>query len=979
MAVDIIDNLRLGTDLPLDSRYVVDSIYDVSMYWYDGMQVFQTDNNTLQWYDGSIWNTVTDASTIQEFINSIDSSIIELYQITNNLESSIGDLDILTQLHESSLGDLTQWNISQDASIDNLRGRLDIVDGSIVDLTQWNISQDASIDNLRGRLDIVDGSIVYLTDWNTSQDASIVRVDASLNALWSWNEAQDASIEALQAKDASIDASLNALWNWNETQDASIDNLRDRLDIVDGSITYLTEWNISQDASITELQNWNEIQDVSIEFATKVASFGTGTGLVSGGAVTINSGDNTTFDISAGTLFFIDQYTDPENPVIEEIIYPGAIGITPTYLNTHQATYISLDRDGSIIQTTNKLTPRDRREFIHLAIAIHNNFTNIGSIQQDTISATDILHATYDLFDTLSMVKFDDGNKLYPITASLSFRKTAGTIFKRGSDYANDIQNPNFKIIPEANPAEFYYRTVDGSTDSTARTEVILDEYEITNGIDSSIVKITDPTKASVQRVHLMQSGKILIQRGQAVYDTVEQAVSQFLDEDFQTEFNISNDGLLIGCIAAIQACPDLSNRSKATFVSVDRYGSILGATNAGFYSLVNRVNVRSIEDLPCPSSGIIYLQNSFTYNINGNIHLGSNILSLGANVVIQGENPSNDIIIGNTPNAVFNGIDKSALFEFVGLMNIGDGSIFDLAGGPTSQLAVQNCYILGQPNLGAISGYGFLLLETVFIPNMGSGLVIGGGDSSVNAADVFINQLLVREPTTSALTMITIDEGYFHTFKIWDSNVFLANGNTFLYADPSITSYELDTFHTGLLFGNEFTIIQDASILSGVSKRDDEWIVKNNRGIADSAVLGFVEFIDNATATTIGNTATYYKAAGTNSGNTQGERMDVATNNRIQYTGLVTPTIAGRLLISGSVYVANNNQSILVAVFKNGTTKIGENAVFLPRSGEPTGFAVNLVDDITSGDYYEVFVRNLTAANNITVEFMQFRISGEL
>jgi len=47
MAVNIIDNLLLGSDLPLDARYRVDSIYDVSLYWYDGMQMWEPSTNRL--------------------------------------------------------------------------------------------------------------------------------------------------------------------------------------------------------------------------------------------------------------------------------------------------------------------------------------------------------------------------------------------------------------------------------------------------------------------------------------------------------------------------------------------------------------------------------------------------------------------------------------------------------------------------------------------------------------------------------------------------------------------------------------------------------------------------------------------------------------------------------------------------------------------------------------------------------------------
>lgn len=51
--VEIIDSFKLQTDKPLDERYVVNSYYDVSSYWFNGMQVYQQSNNQLYVYDAS--------------------------------------------------------------------------------------------------------------------------------------------------------------------------------------------------------------------------------------------------------------------------------------------------------------------------------------------------------------------------------------------------------------------------------------------------------------------------------------------------------------------------------------------------------------------------------------------------------------------------------------------------------------------------------------------------------------------------------------------------------------------------------------------------------------------------------------------------------------------------------------------------------------------------------------------------------------
>jgi hypothetical protein len=69
MPIDIIDSLRLGADIPIDVRYQANTYFDVSMYWYPGMQVFQYTDKMIWWYDGSIWQTM---QSISPFFDVID-------------------------------------------------------------------------------------------------------------------------------------------------------------------------------------------------------------------------------------------------------------------------------------------------------------------------------------------------------------------------------------------------------------------------------------------------------------------------------------------------------------------------------------------------------------------------------------------------------------------------------------------------------------------------------------------------------------------------------------------------------------------------------------------------------------------------------------------------------------------------------------------------------------------------------------------
>lgn len=229
---------------------------------------------------------------------------------------------------DASIEFLTDWNISQDVSIDDIRGDVSTLSSSVVQLsnsliivqsdvsslTIWNQIQDGSIIALEGQIAPLEASIIridssidalfstalalessinYNTQVNITQDASIIRIDtilqvydASIGDLYNWQTTQDASIEelrtAITAIDSSlgdIDGSLAEIYNILTIIDSSITEINDRLDTVDASIIDIQDWNLVQDASIEiledradttdasiiDLQDWNETQDASIE------------------------------------------------------------------------------------------------------------------------------------------------------------------------------------------------------------------------------------------------------------------------------------------------------------------------------------------------------------------------------------------------------------------------------------------------------------------------------------------------------------------------------------------------------------------------------------------------------------------------------------------------------------------------------------------------------------------------------------------
>ncbi len=234
MAIFIVDQFSLNTDLPLDIRYVPagGTYFDVSAYWYPGMQVYQTSDQKIWYADNSLnWHMVGQGA---------DASLNALYQLFNDLSTyvyqQIPAINASIATINSSINNIY-------VNIQTINASIATLDSSVKDLYQWQISQDASIVALRNTDISQDASIIALRNTDISQDASIVilrntdiSLDASIQLLNAWQLSQDASIALLRAKDASLDASINYLYQWNTNQDTSINGIWSELGEINASL-----------------------------------------------------------------------------------------------------------------------------------------------------------------------------------------------------------------------------------------------------------------------------------------------------------------------------------------------------------------------------------------------------------------------------------------------------------------------------------------------------------------------------------------------------------------------------------------------------------------------------------------------------------------------------------------------------------------------------------------------------------------------
>lgn len=294
------------------------------------------------------------------------------------------------------------------------------------------------------------------------------------------------------------------------------------------------------------------------------------TGHVSGLLLKINA-DDTLFDIESG-YYKITIYSDLVNPPVTCIEYAGIEGVAPEFLLTHNASYIALDINGNVVQSSTPFTPTQRRSLDTVGAAIHSNNVNINVVNQikaPVVASTNQLHDLIKAIGSLNL----NGNLYSNNGVDLKIDRTAGIIWGLGIN-ADDYTNPHSLALAEDIALTCRYRLQNGT--EYANTQYVdPDNYD--NG---GVLTAVGINKFTIQHINMFQSGITRIQYGQTIYNTIESARAAVSTESFITEGNISDNAIFRSYLILRQGEINLDTaitNGTAEFVPVDKFGGAVG------------------------------------------------------------------------------------------------------------------------------------------------------------------------------------------------------------------------------------------------------------------------------------------------------------------------------------------------------------------------------------------------------------------
>lgn len=367
---------------------------------------------------------------------------------------------------------------------------------------------------------------------------------------------------------------------------------------------------------ITTVQSGVNKKITGINFKNEINA-NIGTGLLYGGEITINGGDNSKFDIETGSARFVDN-TDPENPTSTTIEWNTQTAVTITGIATQNLTFVSVNVSGTFVQSPITLTTDQFRTNIYLGVIEHANKVSISNIGAFTQWIGDILPHIHDITTSFGSRIAIIGNVYSANGTNLNINKTEGTMYGLGLNFYNDPENPNILSCPATIAGNFFLSYRDTPFAQTTFTDIIpVTQYD-PNG-DGTLVDIPDGYYVT-HRIQFEPSTCLAsVQYAQHAYDSMKKAVDSSQFEEYEVIPQLSE--LPLRSILVVQKdATDLSDIDESKFIVMGRFGEIDRKSIPNYSTFAENIEI---------IDGMSYQQPSITYVNDGGI-LYADVESVG-------------------------------------------------------------------------------------------------------------------------------------------------------------------------------------------------------------------------------------------------------------------------------------------------------------------------------------------------------------
>ncbi len=363
-------------------------------------------------------------------------------------------------------------------------------------------------------------------------------------------------------------------------------------------------------------------------------------GVLTGGLVTINGGDNTTFDVAAGVAIVVD-WTTPSAPV-RTIVNFGPFTAESIPDINQGFTTILVDAAGALIKNSGVLeTPQQRRIAAPLQGVQHQGPT-IEFVSTDRTPAFDVIQALIDYVFGLGPI--NAGNLYEAAASNLTLAKTSGTTTIPFLNQTVDAQDPTRKsnpVVPSAALVPYEFRDFPtGFQFDLTQTTVDPDRWDDGSGTRATVQN----NKWTVQRcLFAGRTDLIGLIYGQAEYNSAAEAEAAIFTENPVINPGATATTVFTTALVIKKGATDLSNPADAIFIEINT--ATTGGTGGGpatWLSLLDTTTASYVglagfsTQVTAGESGLELVENPTAHNTSTAAH--TNLSKIDGSIDYTGE-----------------------------------------------------------------------------------------------------------------------------------------------------------------------------------------------------------------------------------------------------------------------------------------------------------------------------------------------------
>ena len=378
--------------------------------------------------------------------------------------------------------------------------------------------------------------------------------------------------------------------------------------------------------------------------------------------------------------------------------------------------------------------------------------------------------------------------------------------------------------------------------------------------------------------------------------------------------------------------------------------------------NIKNVVIVTLLSDFPTPVAGVITLQDNMTYIITTTVVLGTNRIEAGVSNTIYSFDKSTGVLVYTGASAMISTTNKDVSIVNTTLVasSVG-GSVFNLQGTSANNIEIRDCIFANCKSIGVINGFGVCVFQKNFVTLCDQGIQFG---STASEDLIFIDNYFKSLNNTVGCKFIDIIAGGSYSDIIISRNHFDTQSNETALTVGAITIAEY-----GKVLDNTFH--STGTSTSGVSYSSAGWLFQGNSDILNTVANGQIRFVDNATTTTVNNTAVAIN--GTFTLKSGANKFDSPSNGILRYTDKEPATI--RLMANLCAFGASS-YTAECTIWKNGAQQNESKMGFTIYTAREFITIMFLDNNAVQNDQYEVRIRK-TTAGNVTTTIIDLQLSG--